>query len=95
MSGLVKKFSKRATILQKRALKQAARELLLAQASDWPFILRAGTSPDYARRRVKEHLLRFIALHGQLTATGVDEKWLAEIEARDNIFPAVDWSYWK
>jgi 1,4-alpha-glucan branching enzyme len=95
MSGLVKKFSKKATALQKRALKQAARELLLAQASDWPFILRAGTSPDYARRRVKEHLLRFIALHDQLTATGVDEKWLAEIESRDNLFPGVDWNYWK
>ena len=76
-------------------LKQAARELLLAQASDWPFILRAGTSPDYARRRVKDHLLRFIALHDQLTATSVDEKWLAEIEARDNLFPDVDWNYWK
>jgi len=96
MSALVKKFSKRkSTVLQKRALKQAARELLLAQASDWPFILRAGTSPDYARRRVKDHLLRFIALHDQLTATSVDEKWLAEIESRDNLFPDVDWNYWK
>jgi 1,4-alpha-glucan branching enzyme len=95
MSGLVKKFSKRSTALQKRALKQAARELLLAQASDWPFILRAGTSPDYARRRVKDHLLRFIALHDQLTATSVDENWLAEIESRDNLFPDVDWNYWK
>ena len=66
----------------------------LAQASDWPFILRAGTSPDYARRRVKDHLLRFIALHDQLTATSVDEKWLAEAESRDNIFPDVDWRYW-
>jgi 1,4-alpha-glucan branching enzyme len=96
MTALVKKFSKKkSTALQKRALKQAARELLLAQASDWPFILRAGTSPDYARRRVKDHLLRFIALHDQLTATSVDEKWLAEIEARDNLFPDVDWNYWR
>ncbi|HEX3855721.1 MAG TPA: 1,4-alpha-glucan branching protein domain-containing protein [Verrucomicrobiae bacterium] len=95
MSGLVKKFSKKSTALQKRALKQAARELLLAQASDWPFILRAGTSPDYARRRVKDHLLRFIALHDQLTATSVDAQWLAEIESRDNLFPDVDWNYWK
>jgi len=95
MTGLVKKFAKKSTALQKRALQQAARELLLAQASDWPFILRAGTSPDYARRRVKDHLLRFIALHDQLTATSVDEKWLAEIEARDNLFPDVDWNYWK
>jgi len=83
------------TALQARALKQAARELLLAQASDWPFILRAGTSPDYARRRVKDHLLRFIALHDQLTLTQVDEPWLHEIEARDNLFPDVNWNYWK
>jgi 1,4-alpha-glucan branching enzyme len=97
MSALAKKFSRRKSItaLQNRALKQAARELLLAQASDWPFILRAGTSPDYARRRVKDHLLRFIALHDQLTSTSVDEKWLAEAESRDNLFPDVDWNYWK
>ncbi len=95
MTALAEKFSKKSTALQKRALQQAARELLLAQASDWPFILRAGTSPAYARRRVKDHLLRFIALHDQLTATTVDEKWLSEIEARDNLFPDVDWNYWK
>ncbi|MBI3882322.1 MAG: DUF1957 domain-containing protein [Verrucomicrobia bacterium] len=80
--------------LTARALKQAARELLLAQASDWPFILRTGTSPDYARKRVKDHLLRFIALHGQLTNTQVDEPWLKQVESVDNIFPDVDWRYW-
>ena len=45
--------------------------------------------------RVKDHLLRFIALHDQLTVTRVDEKWLREIESRDNLFPDVDWNYWK
>ena len=94
MTSLAQRFQS-ADGLIGRALCQAARELLLAQASDWPFILRAGTSPDYARRRVKDHLLRFIALHDQLTTTGVDEKWLDEIESRDNIFPAVNWTYWK
>jgi 1,4-alpha-glucan branching enzyme len=78
-----------------RALKQAGRELLLAQASDWPFILRTGTSPEYARRRVKDHLLRFIALHEQLTQTQVDEEWLGKIEARDNVFPSLDSAYWR
>jgi len=34
-------------------------------------------------------------LHDQLTATSVNETWLAEIEARDNLFPDVDWNYWK
>ncbi|MDR3460196.1 MAG: DUF1957 domain-containing protein [Verrucomicrobiae bacterium] len=95
MTKLAKKYAKKCSALQKRALQQAARELLLAQASDWPFILRAGTSPDYARRRVKDHLLRFIALHEMLTLTRVDEKWLAEIESRDNLFPDVNPQYWK
>jgi 1,4-alpha-glucan branching enzyme len=94
MTGLARRF-KKPNELRARALKQAARELLLAQSSDWPFILRAGTSPDYAKKRVKDHLLRFIALHDQLTATGVDENWLSEVESRDNIFPDVDWTYWK
>ena len=94
MTALAQQFPT-ADGLRARALRQAARELLLAQASDWPFILRAGTSPDYARRRVKDHLLRFIALHEQLTVTRVDEKWLSEIESRDNLFPDVDWTYWK
>jgi 1,4-alpha-glucan branching enzyme len=97
MTALATKYAKHkaTTELQKRALKQAGRELLLAQASDWPFILRAGTSPEYARRRVKDHLLRFIALHEQLTLTKVDERWLAEIESRDNLFPDLNWHYWQ
>ncbi len=94
MTELVRKFP-HATGLTERALKQAARELLLAQSSDWPFILRTGTSPEYAKRRVKDHLLRFIALHEQLTQTQVDEKWLAQIEARDNLFPNVEPKHWQ
>lgn len=82
------------TALQKRALQQAGRELLLAQSSDWPFILRTGTSPDYARKRVKDHILRFITLHEQLTTTRLDEKWLSRIEAMDNLFPELDYRYW-
>jgi len=80
--------------LQDRALKQAARELLLAQASDWPFILRTGTSPEYARRRVKDHLLRFSKIYEQLTASKVDEAWLKEVELKDNIFPEVNYRYY-
>jgi 1,4-alpha-glucan branching enzyme len=78
-----------------RALKQAARELLLAQASDWPFILRTGTSPDYARKRVKDHLVRFITLHDQLSSGRVNEKWLCDVESRDNLFPEINYTYWK
>ncbi len=77
-----------------RALRQAARELLLAQASDWPFILRTGTSPEYAKQRLQTHLLRFLGLYEQLTAGQVDLEWLTRVENEDNLFPEVDWRYW-
>ncbi len=93
MTELADKFSK-PTDLQRRALRQAGRELMLAQASDWPFILRTGTSPGYARQRVKDHLLRFIALHEQLTTTRVDEQWLAHVESLDTLFPELDYRHW-
>jgi 1,4-alpha-glucan branching enzyme len=94
MTELARRFAN-PTGLQERGLKQAARELLLAQASDWPFIMRTGTSPEYARKRVKAHLLRFTTLYEQLTGAGVDESSLAQIEARDNLFPEVEYRYWE
>src|SRR5256885_4443883 len=80
--------------VEERALKQAGRELLLAQASDWPFIMRTGTSPDYARKQVTEHLLRFTDLFEQISAKAIDEEALTKIEAEDNIFPELDHRYW-
>ena len=40
--------------LERRALDQAARELLLAQASDWAFIMKTGTMVEYAKKRTQE-----------------------------------------
>jgi 1,4-alpha-glucan branching enzyme len=44
---------------RQRLLAQAGRELLLAQASDWSFILRAGTTTELAKERIQRHLNRF------------------------------------
>lgn len=93
MSALVNDFP-RPNELEARALRQAGRELLLAQSSDWPFILRTGTNPDYARRRVKEHLLRFLALHEQLRSLHIDAPWLKQVEEVDNVFPNLDVRHW-
>jgi 1,4-alpha-glucan branching enzyme len=93
MSELAQRFAQ-PNPLEERALKQAARELLLAQASDWPFILRTGTSPEYAHKRVTDHLLRFTSLYEQLNSSNVDERMLEEFETKDNIFPDVDYRYW-
>ena len=81
--------------LRQRAVKQAARELLLAQASDWPFILRTGTSPGYARSRIETHLSRFGRLYKQITTGNVDFQWLAGVEQADNLFSDVNVSYWR
>jgi 1,4-alpha-glucan branching enzyme len=93
MTELARRFSQ-PDALQERMLKQAARELLLAQASDWPFILRTETSPGYARQRVQDHLLRFTRIYEQLTTAQLEPEWLKEVEWRDNIFPDVDYRYW-
>jgi 1,4-alpha-glucan branching enzyme len=78
------------TPLERRALDQAARELLLAQSSDWAFIMKTGTMVEYAIRRTKEHVLRFTRLHDQLRSHQLDEGWLQWVEAKDNIFPEID-----
>ena len=80
-----------ATGLVKRALDQAARELMLMQSSDWPFIMRTGTTVSYATRRMDEHILRFNRLYDELKAGRVTERWVAEIEAMDNVFPHLDY----
>lgn len=77
--------------LLKRALNQALRELLLAQSSDWAFIMATGTHPDYAFRRTKDHLLRFTRLYEEIKTNAIDENWLADIEYKDNIFPEIDY----
>ena len=77
--------------LERRALDQAARELLLAQSSDWPFIMTTGTTVSYATRRVNEHVRRFTRLYEDLKAGRLDEAFIADIEGKDNIFPGVDY----
>ncbi|MEQ1560158.1 MAG: 1,4-alpha-glucan branching protein domain-containing protein [Methyloglobulus sp.] len=76
--------------LQERALNQAARSLLLAQASDWPFIMKSGTTRDYARKRITEHLARFNYLHDSIRKNNINERYLLALEIMDNIFPEID-----
>jgi 1,4-alpha-glucan branching enzyme len=76
--------------LIRRAVNQAARELVLAESSDWPFIMKTGTMVPYAHRRIKQHVGRFTRLYEDLLQDAVDEDWLAEVEWRDNIFYNID-----
>ena len=81
----------RNTKLQVRALNQAARELLLAQSSDWLFIITNNTMVDYAHRRIKDHIGRFTRLYKELNSGKIDRKFLSEIEEKDCVFPDIDY----
>lgn len=76
--------------IQERALNQAVRSLLLAQASDWPFIMKAGTTTDYANKRITDCLARFNYLHECLRKNRIDKRFLLALETMDNIFPDID-----
>ncbi|HUG56045.1 MAG TPA: 1,4-alpha-glucan branching protein domain-containing protein [Candidatus Limnocylindrales bacterium] len=76
--------------LGRRALAQAARELLLAQSSDWPFLLTTDQAPDYARERFRSHAERCrraiaIARRGEQG----DRAELERMEAADDPFPDI------
>ena len=90
MQELVRRFTT-PDALQNRALKQAARELLLAQSSDWAFIMTTGTMVAYAEKRTRDHLHRFNGLYLQLMENRLEEAWLGDLEWRDNIFSELDY----
>lgn len=77
--------------LKERALNQAAREVLLAMASDWPFILNARTMESYAARRIKDHLLNFNRIYEALSERAMGTEWLTTLEKRNAIFPELDY----
>jgi 1,4-alpha-glucan branching enzyme len=79
------------TRLRERALNQAARELYLAQSSDWAFLMTVGTAISYARKRTTDHLHHFLALNDQIRRDAIDEHFLSELERRNTIFPHLDY----
>ncbi|MDY6989924.1 MAG: 1,4-alpha-glucan branching protein domain-containing protein [Thermodesulfobacteriota bacterium] len=81
----------RARGVRLRALKQAARELLVAQASDWAFMINRGDMSEYGTRRTKTHLCRLGKLRDQIESRSIDEHWLSMIESQNNIFPQIDY----
>jgi 1,4-alpha-glucan branching enzyme len=94
MVGLARRYD-HPDELHRRALNQAARELLLAQSSDWAFIMKTGTTVEYAKKRTRDHIARFTYLYRVLTEGGLEEPILQEFEERDNIFPEVDYRIYR
>jgi len=94
MCELAQKFPNAKGIL-KKALNQCARELLLAQSSDWLFIITHGTMVDYAKKRIKDHIGRFNKLYEQINSNNIDEDYLKYISKMDSNFPFINYKIYK
>ena len=78
------------------SFKQAARELLLSESSDWSFILRAGTTTELAKERIERHLFRFWRLVSMIkNHSKISWKFLQDIEQEDKVFPDINIDDWR
>jgi len=91
MVELARSYSNGVNQLQVRALNQAARELLLAQSSDWAFIMKTGTMVEYAVKRTRDHLIRFLRLYHQIKNNRINHDFLCDIEGKDNLFADINY----
>jgi len=81
--------------LKERVLNQMARELLLAQSSDWAFMMKTGAFSEYAKRRTTLHLERFYLLKSYLDKDFYNTEVLEDIERKDSAFPEIHYSIYK
>jgi len=74
-------------------LKQAARELLLLQSSDWSFLITSGQAREYAIQRFNQHLERFEKLADSLEQGNPRRDLADEYWELDKIFPDIDYRW--
>jgi 1,4-alpha-glucan branching enzyme len=79
------------TGLKERTLNQAARELLLAQSSDWPKMLYRQDSTEYARKQIESALHNFTTIYEALGSNYISTEWLTSLERRHNVFPNINY----
>ncbi|MFH1876855.1 MAG: 1,4-alpha-glucan branching protein domain-containing protein [Candidatus Omnitrophota bacterium] len=91
MTEAAKKYGGRGAV-KERILNQMVRELLLAQGSDWAFMMKTGAFVEYARKRTVTHLERFYLLQSYLERDFVNLEVIEDIERKDNIFPEANYS---
>lgn len=92
MEALVERF-KKPTAKQTTVLSQTARELLLLQSSDWPFLVTTGQAREYAIQRFSQHLERFNKLATSLEIGKPDRDHADEYWELDKLFPDIDYRW--
>jgi 1,4-alpha-glucan branching enzyme len=74
-----------------RALNQAARENLLMQSSDWPFLVTTMQARDYAVERFRTHQENFETLVAMIEENSINEEILIKFESINNPFADIDY----
>ncbi len=92
MAEIADEYGNKADISESetRILNQMVRELLLAQSSDWAFLMTTQTAVEYSTKRTKEHIYNFEKLYGSLLSTTVDYDFLFWLEYKNSIFQELD-----
>ncbi len=85
----------------KTMLERSARELLLLQASDWPFVIHSQGAVDYGIQRFSGHATRFdrmTLLAEKLAAGGeldeLEKSQVQETDLHDSVFREIDLNWW-
>lgn len=79
----------------KEALNHLARELLLAQSSDWPFMMKTNIFSQYACQRIKDHIDAFNRLYEMIKYNKLDLGWLKRRTDQYNLFKEIDYRVYK
>jgi 1,4-alpha-glucan branching enzyme len=77
--------------LKERALNQAAREILLAQSSDWPALLYREENAGYAKNQIESILHNFTTIYESLGRSHISAEWLTSLERRHHIFHNINY----
>lgn len=80
---------------EEAVLQQAARELLLLEASDWPFLVTTGQAREYAIQRFSQHVERFNKLVQSLESGHPDRTLADEYWELDKVFPDIDYRWYQ
>lgn len=76
--------------VRKELLDQAARELLLMESSDWPFLMTGGQASEFAGERFRLHLARFDQCMEACLQTSPDPSLVKSLWEVDSVFPDID-----
>jgi 1,4-alpha-glucan branching enzyme len=92
MQEVIQRYSQ-PTETEEAVLNQAARELLLLQSSDWPFLITTGQAKEYAIQRFQQHVDRFESLVETLDQGSGDLELSQKFWEKDKVFPDIDFRW--